>query len=71
MILTLSLSVTVFVACIPINIRDGIPSNNRLFGVSIGIFGLAGFASEGWDLMSAALTLIGSIGDQKVPSTLP
>ncbi|WP_083874876.1 hypothetical protein [Haloferax sulfurifontis] len=59
--LALLLGVAVFAAGMSINIREGIPSYNRLLGVYIGIFGLAEMTSEGWNLVSAALVVIGSI----------
>jgi hypothetical protein len=59
--LALALGVAVFVGGISPSVRERIPSYNRLTGVYCGIFGLAGFASEGWNSMSVALVLIGVV----------
>ena len=61
MALALVLGVAVFVAGISTAVRKGIPSYNRLLGAYSGIFGLAGFASEGWNSVSAALVLVGAV----------
>jgi len=57
----LALGVTVFVAGISPAVRERLPSYNRLIGVYCGVFGLAGFASEGWNFVSAALVLVGVV----------
>lgn len=59
--LTLTLGIAVFVAGTFVAVRERIPSYSRFLGVYIGVFGLAGFASRGWNLTSAVLVVIGSI----------
>jgi len=58
--LTLTLGVAVFAAGTFVAVRERIPSYGRFLGVYIGVFGLVGFVSRGWNLTSALLVVIGS-----------